>query len=145
AMLLCYYMLYASDVSVFFFIQAEDGIRDRNVTGVQTCALPISIYKRRITKQVTRSRCNRSIAIASVIYCSRSTINSNKKLPGEETLTDEDFSFSKQKEYLDKLVREMMKDGKDINEILNMPFRYMVQLLEEENKPKQVTSVMDLP
>src|SRR5699024_11293464 len=29
-------------VSSFFFFQAEDGIRDRNVTGVQTCALPIS-------------------------------------------------------------------------------------------------------
>src|SRR5699024_3477755 len=28
----------------FFFFQAEDGIRDRNVTGVQTCALPISIF-----------------------------------------------------------------------------------------------------
>ena len=27
----------------FFFFQAEDGIRDRNVTGVQTCALPISL------------------------------------------------------------------------------------------------------
>src|SRR5438067_6523388 len=27
---------------VVFFFQAEDGIRDRNVTGVQTCALPIS-------------------------------------------------------------------------------------------------------
>src|SRR5699024_11560729 len=27
--------------SVVFFFQAEDGIRDRNVTGVQTCALPI--------------------------------------------------------------------------------------------------------
>src|SRR5699024_9358549 len=26
----------------FFFFQAEDGIRVRNVTGVQTCALPIS-------------------------------------------------------------------------------------------------------
>src|SRR5699024_11291602 len=26
----------------FFLFQAEDGIRDRNVTGVQTCALPIS-------------------------------------------------------------------------------------------------------
>src|SRR5699024_11718310 len=25
-----------------FLFQAEDGIRDRNVTGVQTCALPIS-------------------------------------------------------------------------------------------------------
>src|SRR3712207_8910161 len=26
----------------FFFFQAEDGIRDIGVTGVQTCALPIS-------------------------------------------------------------------------------------------------------
>src|SRR5207249_9069639 len=30
------------DAAFFFFFQAEDGIRDRNVTGVQTCALPIS-------------------------------------------------------------------------------------------------------
>src|SRR5689334_24701037 len=29
-------------VFVFFFFQAEDGIRDGTVTGVQTCALPIS-------------------------------------------------------------------------------------------------------
>src|SRR5439155_13556589 len=28
----------------FFFFQAEDGIRDGHVTGVQTCALPISSY-----------------------------------------------------------------------------------------------------
>src|SRR5699024_11421480 len=28
----------------FFFFQAEDGIRGRNVTGVQTCALPISYF-----------------------------------------------------------------------------------------------------
>src|SRR5439155_13074368 len=30
---------------IFFFFQAEDGIRDGHVTGVQTCALPI--YSRR--------------------------------------------------------------------------------------------------
>src|SRR5438034_11591417 len=29
----------------FFFFQAEDGIRDHCVTGVQTCALPISAEK----------------------------------------------------------------------------------------------------
>src|SRR5258708_27600671 len=29
-------------MGVFFFFQAEDGIRDDLVTGVQTCALPIS-------------------------------------------------------------------------------------------------------
>src|SRR2546430_11058827 len=28
---------------VFFFFQAEDGIRDLTVTGVQTCALPILV------------------------------------------------------------------------------------------------------
>src|SRR5256886_5181658 len=33
---------WAGSVS-FFFFQAEDGIRDLTVTGVQTCALPISI------------------------------------------------------------------------------------------------------
>src|SRR3989440_2459508 len=31
----------------FFFFQAEDGIRDLIVTGVQTCALPISLQKTR--------------------------------------------------------------------------------------------------
>src|SRR5699024_11907758 len=37
-----------------FFFQAEDGIRDRNVTGVQTCALPISLWRIR-RKRWTRS------------------------------------------------------------------------------------------
>src|SRR5258708_37695530 len=36
-------------VSYFFFFQAEDGIRDDLVTGVQTCALPISISTARRT------------------------------------------------------------------------------------------------
>src|SRR5690606_32859775 len=31
--------------SCFFFFQAEDGIRDFHVTGVQTCALPISAFR----------------------------------------------------------------------------------------------------
>src|SRR5699024_12069080 len=35
-------MLFRS--ALLFFFQAEDGIRDRNVTGVQTCALPILSY-----------------------------------------------------------------------------------------------------
>src|SRR5258706_8561214 len=39
----------------FFFFQAEDGIRDWSVTGVQTCALPIS------------SSCTRPVLTGSVI------------------------------------------------------------------------------
>src|SRR3989441_10943518 len=34
--------MYLLNVYFFFFFQAEDGIRDKLVTGVQTCALPIS-------------------------------------------------------------------------------------------------------
>src|SRR5258706_11941478 len=36
-----YHLFLSYLVSFFFFFQAEDGIRDWSVTGVQTCALPI--------------------------------------------------------------------------------------------------------
>src|SRR5690554_7330157 len=42
----CTYQLF------FFFFQAEDGIRDADVTGVQTCALPIS---KRFDRPVSQS------------------------------------------------------------------------------------------
>src|SRR5690606_41014960 len=35
-------VVFCTSLSFFFFFQAEDGIRDFHVTGVQTCALPIS-------------------------------------------------------------------------------------------------------
>src|SRR5438445_8344790 len=43
----CVCMLLSSRVFFFFFFQAEDGIRDIGVTGVQTCALPILIAYQR--------------------------------------------------------------------------------------------------
>src|SRR5216684_6149389 len=36
-----FFFLFVSSFVFFFFFQAEDGIRDVAVTGVQTCALPI--------------------------------------------------------------------------------------------------------
>ena len=36
-----FFLFFVLFVSFFFFFQAEDGIRDIGVTGVQTCALPI--------------------------------------------------------------------------------------------------------
>src|SRR5438874_5270413 len=38
-----YYILFV--LFFFFFFQAEDGIRDLYVTGVQTCALPICVAR----------------------------------------------------------------------------------------------------
>src|SRR5690606_35808687 len=45
-----------------FFFQAEDGIRDFHVTGVQTCALPISMAKknRLLTPKLLRRRTERT-------------------------------------------------------------------------------------
>src|SRR5438132_8459713 len=40
----------------FFFFQAEDGIRDHCVTGVQTCALPISVDAGTPLRQSPRRR-----------------------------------------------------------------------------------------
>src|SRR5690606_41103625 len=40
----------------FFFFQAEDGIRDFHVTGVQTCALPIFLAWRRALQDVENVR-----------------------------------------------------------------------------------------
>src|SRR2546423_9539452 len=37
-----FYTVTVGQFIFFFFFQAEDGIRDKLVTGVQTCALPIS-------------------------------------------------------------------------------------------------------
>src|SRR5690606_39997785 len=39
----------AVHLTFFFFFQAEDGIRAFHVTGVQTCALPISVVDEAIT------------------------------------------------------------------------------------------------
>ena len=37
----CQFLYVTNSIFFFFFFQAEDGIRDTSVTGVQTCALPI--------------------------------------------------------------------------------------------------------
>src|SRR6266498_4033827 len=40
----------------FFFFQAEDGIRDADVTGVQTCALPILVHSNLIITLAARHK-----------------------------------------------------------------------------------------
>src|SRR5207249_7420130 len=60
----------------FFFFQAEDGIRDRNVTGVQTCALPI--FEVEVTQQLKRLR--RHVCIA--VYCGNSEVEQQAAMLG---------------------------------------------------------------
>src|SRR5260221_10777668 len=50
----------------FFFFQAEDGIRDHCVTGVQTCALPIS---RSARGQARRPALRRGLKMRRFSFC----------------------------------------------------------------------------
>nr|WP_279626555.1 hypothetical protein [Halobacillus karajensis] len=36
----------------------------------------------------------------------------------------------------------MMKNGKDINEILSMPYHFVLEILTEKNKPKEEKSLI---
>src|SRR5215813_9606287 len=60
----------------FFFFQAEDGIRDADVTGVQTCALPI--YHR----GTPCTCCNSPLPISSVRWTRTSSTGRRKARPG---------------------------------------------------------------
>src|ERR1039457_6979549 len=50
---------------IFFFFQAEDGIRDYKVTGVQTCALPISRRFRFAGLRIRRRICMMGVYLLS--------------------------------------------------------------------------------
>src|SRR5687767_16012696 len=52
---------------LFFFFQAEDGIRDKLVTGVQTCALPISLG-------ASASALRRTLLAESLLLCGAGAI-----------------------------------------------------------------------
>src|SRR5258708_20402833 len=54
----------------FFFFQAEDGIRDDLVTGVQTCALPI--FCRRTSPPSTNASVRTPSHFASYVNCGES-------------------------------------------------------------------------
>src|SRR5207249_8028288 len=79
-----------NDISVFFF-QAEDGIRDRNVTGVQTCALPIlNIVERRrpqdgqIQIELDGRPLDVRVATTSTIWGEKAVLRSEERRVGKE-------------------------------------------------------------
>src|SRR5207253_3541474 len=69
------------DIFCFFFFQAEDGIRDGHVTGVQTCALPISAFQTFHNIQTKRERMTTpTMAPVAGRYCVRSEMPPPRRL-----------------------------------------------------------------
>src|SRR5437762_4577126 len=82
---------------MLFFFQAEDGIRDTSVTGVQTCALPIffetlfvsktsvpdSSFSRSIRSSMSRP--SRSVFLCASLRISIASLGSSTRLPEERS------------------------------------------------------------
>src|SRR5437868_12201635 len=82
---ICFFMLFFCAfifyfICFFFFFQAEDGIRDRNVTGVQTCALPICPFVN-IASRGSHSPFDKRTTTSSAISDARAMIINAKSSP----------------------------------------------------------------
>src|SRR2546430_9263138 len=76
---------------VFFFFQAEDGIRDLTVTGVQTCALPISGSLPGVTVTGSRGLADAAAAsAASAMMVDTSPANSARLIETHLLVADRD-------------------------------------------------------
>src|SRR5258708_9274589 len=77
-----------SIVRAFFFFQAEDGIRDDLVTGVQTCALPISgadpPHSAITGRGVSRAGQLRDLPLALVHLADHGRLRSEERRVGKE-------------------------------------------------------------
>src|SRR3989475_4859504 len=58
----------------FFFFQAEDGIRDLTVTGVQTCALPISGFPKILAKELVKGMAEQALQWKAPVHLGQKVI-----------------------------------------------------------------------
>lgn len=52
------------------------------------------------------------------------------------------YTAGQQKSNLDETIVNMMKSGKDINEILNTPYYFVAELMNDQDKKKESTSLI---
>src|SRR3989337_327395 len=65
---------------VFFFFQKQDGIRDATVTGVQTCALPISVVAVSLDRKSTRLNSSHG-SISYAVFCLKKKTQPSQSSP----------------------------------------------------------------
>src|SRR5207253_6975217 len=71
-----------------FFFQAEDGIRDGHVTGVQTCALPIYAVKAKRGLPLNPQLCEHTAGAIATEYLRQSQRGEGETIRGRNTTFD---------------------------------------------------------
>src|SRR2546430_10197800 len=88
-----------------FFFQAEDGIRYLTVTGVQTCALPISIVRTGMTETPRKIACMLvSSSAGEALGHSRSSIRTVTVCPPKQRTTPESGPAPKDRHHSDRRI-----------------------------------------
>src|SRR5256885_9386229 len=95
-------------ISMVFFFQAEDGIRDYKVTGVQTCALPI--YFNEVLESIDPS-----------------TIFIECYLPSNQELSKDFSNFFQKNNINSQKISEFLRTiiEKDSQELISTPFKHI--------------------
>ena len=77
--------------------------------------------------------------------CSRKDEWTSKKGISEDDLEGDYISYEEHKQNMKKIMKDMMEEtGKDINEILDMPFSFFMEVVSDEykSKPKKEQSLI---
>src|SRR5258706_11929050 len=119
ASLKIHFTLSISLESVFFF-QAEDGIRDWSVTGVQTCALPIPVAVVKEAAELIITGGLKAEALADARPAQWSKLIFNASVNGVSALTglphSPHFADETQPESLGHLLHDLIEEGKRVAE-----------------------------
>src|SRR5690606_19520499 len=111
---------------LLFFFQAEDGIRDFHVTGVQTCALPI--YSEARLQSAVRNQTNKDIAASIIGYIRRAALG-EPLIPFEQRVAEAmDRIYTQhnwtpnQRKWLERLAKQLVHEVIIDREFVNHRF-----------------------
>src|SRR5690554_1020539 len=140
-------------IFVFFFFQAEDGIRDADVTGVQTCALPIYEESEEITVEKTQAvlqrlddyfaRSTSASAIKTALRCPMDFYYKYLLGFGEEDKVEEEIEASTFGNFIHETLESLYGDFAQLDKEGNKRDHYKsLSVVDVDNMIKQQGEVM---
>jgi hypothetical protein len=114
--------------------ELEKGNEDIDIYDVAD--LVVRIYDKQFTQRDLLTKIDAVTMKVELIdqinfFASGQGFKTNNKVKFDNTSTS---SWNDYRNYLKNFLRETMKEGKDINELMNMPFSFFMELVDEDNQ-----------